>query len=189
MDFSSFLQVQAAPCAEEQPPHGAFYGIQRVPFWSHLTQLCSSISQACAANWSFNMLFLQQQSLVWWQTSHGSWVLYLNWINCLLVSGLSEALHQSSLAFVVKLSTSGLQPQHCSVEHLEILPSSECFQTKDSFSPIMSCFLCDALVTRHRFIGHQLGVNQLVCTLSKPFCTSLHSCVQYFFCVFSQYYT
>lgn len=77
MDFSSFLQVQAAPCAEEQPPHGAFYGIQRVPFWSHLTQLCSSISQACAANWSFNMLFLQQQSLVWWQTSHGSWVLYL----------------------------------------------------------------------------------------------------------------
>ena len=67
--------------------------------------------------------------------------------------------------------------------------------------PIMRCFLCDTLVMRHLFIGHQLGLNQLIliCTdkgpdcflitdrfqllswLSMPFCTSLSSCVQYFF--------
>ncbi len=67
--------------------------------------------------------------------------------------------------------------------------------------PIMKCFLCDTLVMRHLFLGHQLGLNQLILIstdkgqdcflityrfqlvswLSMPFCTSLSSCVQYFF--------
>ena len=75
--------------------------------------------------------------------------------------------------------------------------------------PIMRCFLCDTLVIWHLFIGHQLGLNQLIfiCTdkgpdcflitdrfqllswLSVPFCTSLSSCVQYFFPVSFQIIT
>ena len=67
--------------------------------------------------------------------------------------------------------------------------------------PIMRCVLCDTLVMRHLLIGYQLGLNQLIliCTekgpdcflmimiitnrfqLSIPFCTSLSSCLQYFF--------
>ncbi len=67
--------------------------------------------------------------------------------------------------------------------------------------PIMKCFLCDTLVMRHLFIGHQLELNQLILIstdkgqdcflitdrfqlvswLSMPFCTSLSSNVQYFF--------
>ena len=38
--------------------------------------------------------------------------------------------------------------------------------------PIMICFLCDTLVMRHLFIGHQLGLNQLIliCTDKGPDC-------------------
>ncbi len=64
-------------------------------------------------------------------------------------------------------------------------------------------------VMRHLFIGHQLGLNQLILIstdkgqdcflitdrfqlvswLFMPFCTSLSSCVQYFFPVIPLYYT
>ncbi len=75
--------------------------------------------------------------------------------------------------------------------------------------PIMKCFLCDTLVMRHLFIGHQLVLNQLILIstdkgqdcfritdrfllvswLSMSFCTSLSSCSILFPCVIPLYYT
>ena len=65
--------------------------------------------------------------------------------------------------------------------------------------PIMRCPMCDTLLMRNLFIGHQLGLNQLILIcrgqdcflntdrfqlvswLSMPFCTSFSACVQYLF--------
>ncbi len=36
------------------------------------------------------------------------------------------------------------------------------FWERSLLLPIIKCFLCDTLVTRHLFTGHQLGLNQLI---------------------------
>ena len=149
----------------------------------------------------------------------------------LLIPGVSEALHMWPLALgQLFWSFFSLLWQKSCEEHqvvaglwwnyvlsttfrgLEILlwpMPSVCFATirlrrsweSSLLVPIMRCFLCDTLVMRNLFIGHQFGLNQMmfICTdkgqdcflitdrfqlvswLSIPFCTSLSSCVQYFF--------